>query len=418
MRRCVFGFFFFMLSLFPFKIEKIKEMNFTPPCYIGRFGRAIGGDGFSTVLGRRCIFSLNSNGRINWILRGEESILRTTYPSLKKAMVRRGNLVFIYDLISGKEETSFSLGQEANWPFQGFCKFLGTYYLFKENLYSVKLGYGSLSRRDVYLYRKEGNSVKLVSKLPVVFTVKYALPYENGLLLFPYASHNRLARNGFADIYGGVYLLGPTLRVISSYRIYGNYLITFPVYLEGNRLCFAYSETHGSGRKKSGVVLFDLERWKPIRELKFSSSMANLKRYRFFHRKGRKYIYFYLNNGRIEVLDAQLNPVLTETFHSVKNDSPRPFFSLYTNIFYDFLKNGYLFLYYAIILNSLDPRHGAIVDIVEKKFVVIKLGEGVVWEKAFKRNLNYFIPVVDFEGGRLSFLEGDRIEVYKMDIII
>ncbi len=405
--------------LFSFHIVKTGEGKFSFPCSTGVFGRAFGGEGFTVVRGKRCLFRVDVDGRIKWILRASPRNI-TLFPRERRVFIKRGDFFFVYNLLTGKEEFFFRWRNfPSNFILNSFCRSLGQYNFFVERLAVVKAGQGSLIRRKVLLYRLEGDEVRLAGELPVPFTVKSCLSVKDGILLFAYASHNKLARRGFADIYSGLYLLGPTLRIISSYRLYGHYISVTPLYLRFPYLWFAYSETHGRGLKSSGLVLFDLNSWQPLKHLRFSSAFI-FGEYipGCFLREGRPYFLLAFHSGKLEVLDSDFEKLESYLFQPVDEylrQTPRSQ-SLQLAEHY-FLRSGdYLFLYYSLHRSNLDPRHGSVVDILEKRFKVIKLGEGVIWERAFPPNTKAVVPIVDLKGGRMSFIMGDRIETYRMEI--
>jgi len=361
------------------------------------------------------IIAIDAKGNILWTIRGEGGRIRIRG---KHAFVRRGPFLFVYDLKTGQCKGIYRLNNELiDFLYNIYMtRFLGTPYFLVRKAFIEKTGV--IKRIDIY--RLKGNQLIKINSFPAGVEPNFVISSDNGIIILGLAPHNYFVRNGFADIYGGIYLLGHTGKIIASYRIYGKYINPYFLQKKENLIWVSYTEYFEKDRKKSGVILFDTLRWKPVREITFKESFAdiNLNFYLWrvkIHKK--PYFPIILRNGTFILLDENLKIAARFKLLNIKK------FYHYADVKHDVrllinfitIKKNKVFILYTVIKIYNDPRHTGTIQYFLKEFKVLDLKGRLLLLKKFNPEKEpHVVPVVDYKKGVLSFIKGDKIETYKI----
>ncbi|GEM_PF-6477145 len=331
-------------------------------------------------------------------------------------LVKRDPFLFVYDLKTGEQKEFYQINLPSSLYQVSLCQFMRKKY-FIHGLGTLR-GKNIIKWIDVYEANASGQKLKKKFTIFSGISPEESFSSKDGIIIVARAPHNHFTRGGFSDIYAGLYLLGPTGRIIASYRLYGKYVLPKLLYRKGNLAWISYTEYFEQERKKSGIIIFDTARWKLIKQIRFSASFANINRgYPWSIKEGKEVLFpVTLRNGELLLVDRRLNIRLRVKIHEMKN------FLKFVDKTHDcnigiryLLFSGHkIFIMYSIDQYFNDPRHGGNSRIFVKNFKVFSLEGKLLFERNFPADYLYIIPVVDTKNKVISFIKGDKIEINRI----
>lgn len=406
-----------LLQVGAFELVKVKEIKLKKELDLFGSFSLRGEDGFTIIPTRRAIVAISIDGRILWSIYKVGSF-RIIGDSV---FVRRGNYLFEYDLVSGDQKNIFIVRNLPSMLFSR-AKFLRRNYFFAyKTEFSKKLDGAVIRRKQLLLFVGKGKKLKLklVKDFPV--TPFEVLPTDEGILIFGYAPHNYVIKRGIGDFYAGLYLIGITGRIIASYRLYGRYVRPSLLLAEGDRVWVLYTESYVpyDFQRKAGVMIFDLHKWKAVKEIKLDNSviyLGDISKRLLQIKEGEVAFPLFLGNGKFLLLDRDLKVRSSFYFENVQRywRYTSAYSRVEVGIDYFLVKGGYLFLLYSIQEFPVDPRHGGTRKIYGRYFKVFSLKGKLLYHKKFGNDFSPIVPVVDLKRKLVSFHKGDSIDVYKI----
>lgn len=225
-------------------------------------------DGSSILSLSSTILSVNAMGEELWSIfipgPGRRKIQRN------KILVKRDPFLFIYDLKTGKPKKFYKINFKYPLYQISVSHFMGKDY--------IVAGAGNLKGNRIIKWMDvfEARDHNLIRKFKFFSGIapEETLPSKQGIVIIGRAGHNYFTRNGYTHIYGGLFLLGLTGKIIESYKLYGKYVFPHYLHREGDLLWISYSDYPEQEREKSGILLFDTAHWKVIRKKEFPSPLV------------------------------------------------------------------------------------------------------------------------------------------------
>ncbi len=212
----------------------------------------------------------------------------------------RGNLLEIYKL---KPPLPIKIGESV-----GVARLKGRWYV----LFFHKGREGSC----LFLYEQKGRVLRRIQKRELGLSIGRIGTCPYGFLIYAISPLTGKFGAGVSDRRAGVYLVGLSGRLLASWPVWGSYIYTRPVKLLKDKLIFSWTEVWAPTKHRSGLVVLDLERWKAIRERRFSKRSFYIPFYRgkripIFFEGGKLALY---NDNLDLIAEAQLPvPILAST---------------------------------------------------------------------------------------------------------
>jgi len=263
---------------------------------------------------------------------------------------------------------------------------------------------------------KGGRKLQFLKKMDIVW-LPYVYRTDYGMLLSSYANHNHVIRNGLADFYAGILLMGYSGEVIASYRFYGKYMGAGPIYLKDHLAYIVYSEHYTPDRKKAGVVMFDIKTWRLIKTMPLQSAMCvggNPSETLRLKDGGFDFL-MATEDGAIYCIDEQLN-VRWKADTGLKREIRTSYDRREDYISYQCRHNNYTFVFCGLLISNYDPRVKPIFLTRRKnyRFIVLDGKGNRIYRKFFAEKEDIIFILVNTRQEQVAFFKKGKIEIYKI----